>query len=641
MLKKYQTLNDLFIDQIEKEGYIRFINRKSEEKEISFSEFGVNIKKCLGLFQNLGFKSNDEIVINTKSNIKFLECFWAAILGGMIPVPVAVGVGEEHRKKLFKVLLQLKNPKLITDADVHSRLISLLQTKDEYFSLTDVVSQSIVNIEFQESGEIKHNDSEDVAFIQYSSGSTSEPKGIVLTHKNLTTNIHAIAEGLDLCDDDIGMNWMPLTHDMGLIGTHMTLFSYGLSQIIMDTELFIRKPLLWLVKTSEARASILTSPNFGYKHLLRAHKRKKIKDIDLSCVRLLINGAESISVTLCKEFLDEMSAFQLKEESMFPVYGLAEATLGVSFPKTGEKFRYINLDREALKNNNTCEESDVEKNSIPYVMHGKALRNCEYKIVDDAGKSLPEKIIGNIKIRGANVTKEIYQDKNTTNEIIDSDGWLSTGDCGAVIDNNLIITGRKKEIIIINGQNYYPNDIENIIIQGGNFDLGKIVACGAINKNTQNDQLLVFVLYKSDLKVFKSIAEEIRRIVIQQLNLEIDHVIPIKKIPKTTSGKIQRIKLSLDYQEGIYSDYLIDKQANTKIIKNDEVLRSLLEISNQHSKEFIIKEDDNLFDIGISSLTLTEIMMAIEEIYPDTIDLDTAFDNPTLKQISQIIKQNL
>ena len=641
MLKKYQTLNDLFVDQVEKEGYIRFINRKSEEEEISFSEFGKNIKKCLGLFQNLGFKSNDEIVINTKSNIKFLECFWAAILGGMIPVPVAVGVGEEHRKKLFKVLLQLKNPKLITDDDVHSRLISLLQTKDKYFSLTDIVSQSIVDIEFQKSGQINENEPEDVAFIQYSSGSTSDPKGIVLTHKNLTTNIYAIAEGLDLCDDDVGMNWMPMTHDMGLIGTHMTLFSYGLSQIIMDTELFIRKPLLWLVKTSEARASILTSPNFGYKHLLRAHKRKKIKDIDLSCVRLLINGAESISVALCKEFLDEMSAFELKEESMFPVYGLAEATLGVSFPKTGEKFRYINLDREALKNNSTCEESDDEKNSIPYVMHGKALRDCEYKIVDDAGKSLAEKIIGNIKIRGENVTKEIYRNENATNEIIDSDGWLSTGDCGAVIDNNLIITGRKKEIIIINGQNYYPNDIENIIVQGGNFDLGKIVACGAINKSTQNDQLLVFVLYKSDLNVFKSIAEEIRRIVVQQLNLEIDHVIPIKKIPKTTSGKIQRIKLSLDYQDGMFSDYLIDKQTNTKTINKDDVLNALLEISNQYSKEFIIKENDNLFDVGISSLTLTEIMMAIEEIYPETIDLDTAFENPTLKQISQIIKKNL
>lgn len=642
MLKKYNTLNDLFIDQINKEGYIRFINSKSEEEELSFSEFGANIKKCLGLFQNLGFKSDDEIVINTKSNIKFLECFWAAILGGMIPVPIAVGVGEEHRKKLFKVLLQLKKPKLITDDNVHSRLVSLLKTKDQYISLTDVVSESLVDIEFQDSGEIKENDPEDVAFIQYSSGSTSDPKGIVLTHKNLTTNIYAIAEGLDLCENDIGMNWMPLTHDMGLIGTHMTLFSYGLSQIIMDTELFIRKPSLWLDKTSEARASILTSPNFGYKHLLRAHKRKKIKDIDLSCVRLLINGAESISVTLCNEFLNEMSVFQLKEESMFPVYGLAEATLGVSFPKTGEKFKYINLDREALKNNNTCEESDDEKNSIPYVMHGRALRDCEYKIVDDVGKSLPEKIIGNIKIRGANVTKEIYQDVNTINEIIDSDGWLSTGDCGALINNNLIITGRKKEIIIINGQNYYPNDIENIIIQAGNFDLGKIVACGAINKSTQNDQLIVFVLYKSDLKIFKSIAEEIRRIVIQQLKLEIDHVIPIKKIPKTTSGKIQRIKLSLDYQDGMFSDYLIDNQVNNKVNNNnDDVLRSLLEISNQYSKEFIIKENDNLFDVGISSLTLTEIMMEIEEIYPETIDLDTAFDNPTLKQISQIIKKNL
>ena len=639
MQKKYKTLNDLFHDQAEKNGYIRFVEVKSIEHERQFDEFADEVYKCLGFFQNHGIKIKDEVVINTKSNHKFLIAFWAAILGGMIPIPVAVGVGDEHKRKLLKILNRLKNPTLITDDKVQERLVSFIESNDEHTDLIDSIENSVINIESSQNGQIYTSREEDIAFIQYSSGSTSEPKGITLTHKNLVTNISAIAKGLNLQSSDIGISWMPLTHDMGLIGTHMTLFSYGLSQIIMDTDLFIKKPLMWLQQTSKYRASILTSPNFGYKHLLKIHERRPLKDIDLSSVRLLINGAESISVSLCNEFLEKMKVFGLKKETMFPVYGLAEATLGVSFPETGKVFDFINLDRKSLINDGLCIESKSKNNEFLFMMHGKPIEDCDYRIVDDNGEEVPGNNVGNIVIKGDNVTKSIYQDKELSKNLYDKDGWLETGDCGAICNDQLIITGRKKELIIVNGQNYFPNDIEDVIIRGGSFDLGKIVAVGAINPEDTNDQLVVFVLYRSDLNTFKSIAEEIRRIVIQHLGIEIDYVIPIKKIPKTTSGKIQRTILSNNFIDGIYNDYIRTKRRITKIPdSSSDFLETLIAITNDYSKEFEIKENDNLFEVGISSLTLSEIMMAIDEIYPDKINLDDIFDNPTLKELSKLLQ---
>ena len=639
MQKKYKTLNDLFHDQAEKNGYIRFVEVKSIEHERQFDEFADEVYKCLGFFQNHGIKIKDEVVINTKSNHKFLIAFWAAILGGMIPIPVAVGVGDEHKRKLLKILNRLKNPTLITDDKVQERLTSFIESNDEHTDLIDSIENSVINIESSQNGQIYTSREEDIAFIQYSSGSTSEPKGITLTHKNLVTNISAIAKGLNLQSSDIGISWMPLTHDMGLIGTHMTLFSYGLSQIIMDTDLFIKKPLMWLQQTSKYRASILTSPNFGYKHLLKIHERRPLKDIDLSSVRLLINGAESISVSLCNEFLEKMKVFGLKKETMFPVYGLAEATLGVSFPETGKVFDFINLDRKSLINDGLCIESKSKNNEFLFMMHGKPIEDCDYRIVDDNGEEVPGNNVGNIVIKGDNVTKSIYQDKELSKNLYDKDGWLETGDCGAICNDQLIITGRKKELIIVNGQNHFPNDIEDVIIRGGSFDLGKIVAVGAINPEDTNDQLVVFVLYRSDLNTFKSIAEEIRRIVIQHLGIEIDYVIPIKKIPKTTSGKIQRTILSNNFIDGIYNDYISTTRRNAKTTDSpSDYLETLIAITNDYSKEFEIKENDNLFEVGISSLTLSEIMMAIDEIYPDKINLDDIFDNPTLKELSKLLQ---
>ena len=640
--KKYQTLIDLLFDQRGKPGQINFIDVNSTEMSISFDDLCSKAEYCLGYLQSTGMEPGDELIICTKSNVKFLITFWAAILGGIIPIPLAVGISNEHRSKILKIILNLKKPNLITDEKVKERLKIYIETETSHLNCKSIIDNAITDYTEIDKGIIHKVSCDDTAFVQYSSGSTSEPKGIVLTHTNLTSNTYAIAEGLKLTADDIGLSWMPLTHDMGLIGTHMSLLSRGLSHHIMDTDLFIRRPLLWMTKVNEYRASILTSPNFGFKHFLKVFKRKPLEKLDLSCIRMLINGAESISVDICEEFLSIMKVFNLKAESMFPVYGLAEATLGVSFPEAGKHYEYIDLDRRFLNDGEKCKRTATDKHKISLVKHGKAIRDCQYRIMSEKNQPLAEEYIGNIQVNGLNITQSIYRDPKKTKALKSNDGWLDTGDCGAIIDGQLIITGRKKEIIIVNGQNYYPQDIEETIIRGGNFDLGKIVACGAINQSSGADELLVFVLFKSELSVFKKIAEQIRRIISQDIGLEINHVIPIKKVPKTTSGKLQRLKLAQNYTNGEFNDILIKVPIESTLTNDSDnnALEKLLLITNEHAKEFTIKANDNLFEVGISSLTLAEIMMAIEEIYPGIVDIEDVFDHPTLDDLSNFINKN-
>jgi acyl-CoA synthetase (AMP-forming)/AMP-acid ligase II len=311
-----------------------------------------------------------------------------------------------------------------------------------------------------EHGEIYAATPDDVAFIQYSSGSTSDPKGVCLTHRNLCINIRAIVEGTGWNQDDVSLSWMPLTHDMGLIGYHLSVLAAGMNHAVMDTNAFVRRPLLWMIKASELRATQLCSPNFGYKHFLKLFERKGLPDADLSCVKLILNGAEPISYSLCEEFLDALAPYGLARTAMFPVYGLAEATVGVSMPEVGSEYSRIVVHRHSLRVGEPYQPADLDdEDAVSFVKVGTAIRDVDIRIADDADAVLTAGKVGNIQLFGGSVTERIYGDPQATASLFTADGWLRTGDVGVFVDGQLVITGRSKDIIIINGQNYYPHDL--------------------------------------------------------------------------------------------------------------------------------------------------------------------------------------
>jgi acyl-CoA synthetase (AMP-forming)/AMP-acid ligase II/acyl carrier protein len=641
-MQLYDTLIDLFAAVRGKERHIRFIEGEQDESNVTFAELWDRANGLLASLQSRGMQQGDELVIFSKSNESFVVAFWAAILGGIVPVPVAVGISDEHRHKLFRILSQLQRATLFTEHDLLERLLEFAgqQELSDISAILRSRSALISDVDPGGSGELFAATPDDLAFIQYSSGSTSDPKGVCLTHRNLCTNIRAIVEGADWTENDRSLSWMPLTHDMGLIGFHLSVLAAGMNHAVMDTNTFVRRPLLWMIKAAELRATQLCSPNFGYKHFLKLFERKGLPDLDLSSVKLVLNGAEPISYSLCEEFLDALAPYGLKRNAMFAVYGLAEATVGVSMPEVGKEFSRIVVHRHSLRIGEPYESAELGiDDAVSFVKVGRALRDVDIRISDDADQVLDDGKVGNIQLHGDSVTERIYADDVATAELFTADGWLRSGDCGVFVDGELVITGRSKDIIIVNGQNYYPHDIEELAAEVEGLDLGKVVVAGTKTQASRTEELLVFALYRRDLDTFRLLAEKVRIRIGEQTGLEVDHVIPVQRIPKTTSGKIQRAALLNAYLDGEF-DAVVAKMAPSDSFEpsdDDPHVAELELICHDYSKERRIGPDDNLFEVGVSSLTLTEIVLAVDERYPGKLDISDVFDYPTLREIAAFL----
>ncbi len=639
----YDSLTHILNDARDKARNIRFIDGAKNESTLSFMDLWASAVELLGELQHGGLQTGDELIIYTQSNRKFLIAFWAAVLGGIVPVPIAVGISDEHRAKLFRIMRQLRRATIYTDHELHKRLQDYARPRDYADIMEKLRSRALIdeNIGGGKPGEVVDAKPEDLAFIQYSSGSTSDPKGVCLTHANLTSNIRAIVEGTAWDASDRSLSWMPLTHDMGLIGFHLGVLAAGMEHAVMDTGLFVRRPLLWMRKASELNATQLCSPNFGYKHFLKLFHHKGLDGLDLSAVRLILNGAEPISWDLCEEFLNAMAPFGLKRTTMLPVYGLAEATVAVTIPTAGREYDRIIVDRHDIRVGRPYTAlADDDADAVSFVKVGRAIRDCEIRIVDDADKELDAKVVGHIQVRGANVTQGLYGEDR--GELFADGDWLRTGDCGAIVDGELVITGRAKDIIIVNGQNYYPHDIEDIIAKLDGLDLGKVVVCGVGPLKSRSEELLVFVLYRNDIESFRPLAGAVHEIVGSQAGLEIQHVIPVTRIPKTTSGKLQRVKLAEAYLDGEFDEAIRALSAatgDTQGLDDDPLVRELELLTREFSRERRIGPDDNLFEVGVSSLTLTEIVLAIDERYPGKVDISDLFDHPTIRELASFIRR--
>jgi len=647
-MNTFKTLVEAFNEQCQHMKTITYIEGKDKETVVSYAELK---KRALGLlahFQQRGLKQGDELIIFLKNNERFIDVFWACILGGIVPVPIAIGISEEHRSKLFKIFNKLKSGYIYIDANNLERLEKYAQAQSmqaEYDVLVtnSIGHDSIVNIDLSKQGQVADIKPNDIAFIQFSSGSTSDPKGVLLTHKNIITNVNAIAVGGGYSEQDCTLSWMPLTHDMGLIGFHINMLVWNMQQCIMATDLFSRRPLLWMQKASEHKVTILCSPNFGYKHYLKSLANKEV-ELDLASVRLIYNGAEPISVDICEQFLSRLAEYGLKHTAMFTVYGLAEATLAVAFPKLATDYCAIHLDRHALLMGDKVSIVEAaHADAASFAVEGPAVKDIEIKITDKNNNTLDAEHIGDIQIKGDSVTQGYYLNEEANATALTGDGWLNTGDLGFLYNNRLVVTGRTKDIIFANGQNYFPHDLESIAMQNEQLELGKVVVYGVSHPEQQQDELVIFILYRADINAFAVLANDVAKLVNSQTGLQVDTVVPVKRIPKTTSGKVQRRLLADDYLAGSFDDVLQSISQQQPSVSEAEDLtplqQQLLDICNEVIEEKTIGATDNFFEVGISSLTLAEIHAKIDEAYPDLIDVVDLFEFQTVLEVSKLIEE--
>jgi acyl-CoA synthetase (AMP-forming)/AMP-acid ligase II/acyl carrier protein len=631
--------------------HITYVEGDGVERRVSWAGLHQRALGILWHLQRLGAGRGDKLIIFLNNNEAFIDGFWAALAGGIVPVPLAVGISDEHRHKLLRIARKLGTPWLYTDQKTLERLGEFAAGVGEQALFDSLRGRAFLIDRLEDvdrPGKAIEASPDDVAFIQFSSGSTSEPKGVVLTHGNILANARGATEAARLTDRDVALSWMPLTHDLGLIGMFIMMFANQSPIHLMPTDLFIRRPLLWMTLAARKRATILASPNFGFRHLLKVLGERGTGEFDLSSVRLIFNGAEPISAALCREFLERMAPARLGRTTMFPVYGLAEASLAVSFPPLGRELRSLWLERGSLNVGEPARTAQAgTPGAVEFVCEGRAVPRCELRVVDAADRLLPERHVGHIQIRGENVTRGYFEAPQENAAGFTADGWLRTGDLGLIDGGELVVTGRAKEIIFVNGQNYYPHDLEAIAQAAPGLELGKVAATGCRPPGAETEELVIFVLHRGGLDGFVPIASEVTRRVNEHAGLEVAHVVPVSRIPKTTSGKIQRVALEQAFVAGEFAAPMAElsrlrDQAHAHAREAaTSVERRIKAIVDDALPGKRVATDDNLFEVGASSLTLIRIHEQLDQEFPGLVDLNELFDFPTVAELARHLEGKL
>jgi acyl-CoA synthetase (AMP-forming)/AMP-acid ligase II len=641
------TLTALMQANRNAERSITYLEGEKDLRRVSYAALHQRALGILYHLQRLGAQPGDKLILFLGANEPFIDAFWAGILGGIIPVPVAPGISDEHRHKLLRIARKVGDPFIYTDRRLLERIGSFATQAGETDTFERLRHRSFLVDELDDisrPGRPREARPEDVAFIQFSSGSTSDPKGVVLTHANLIANIDGATQVARFNADDVSLSWMPLTHDMGLIGFHLVMFANRVHAHLMPTDLFVRRPLLWLQFAAQVRASILCSPNFGYRHYLKVLGERPPGELDLSSVRLIFNGAEPISASLCEEFLARLAPAGLKRESMFPVYGLAEASLAVSFPPPGMPLRATRFNRHRLSVGRLLDSGSVaDLDALELVSVGRAIPHCELRIAGDDDAALADEHVGHIHIRGDNVTRGYFEAPETNAATFSADGWLRTGDLGVIHGGDLYITGRHKEILFVNGQNYYPHDLEALTFDLPGLELGKVVVAGVRPPAADTDALIVFVLHRGTVEEFAPTAHAVARRIGEHAGLEVTAVVPVRRIPKTTSGKVQRHLLEQEYLAGAHAADLAALSAlNAAHTGTDAphtpIERTLQEICEATLDGRHVELHENLFDLGASSLKLVAIHEQIDRRWPGAVDVTDIFDHPTIAEMARFIE---
>jgi len=631
----FSTLTAALDHRAGQPGFIGLIDGAHDRFDLRFSALRQSALKTLKGLQQYGVSGGDFVVLFVDDNRRFLQTFWAALYGGITPVPLAAGAGTGTLDKLLKVWRLLEGPAVVTTPELKSHIESYAAEQGVVALVQGCITGHLTAASEAEPAGVSASDR---AFVQFSSGATGDPKGVVLTHDNILANIRSISTASAYRHDEVALSWMPLTHDMGLIGFHLTMLCNGFDHYIMPTALFTRRPLLWLQQASETRATLLCAPNFGYRHVLRVIENKGIPPVDLSAVRLIYNGAEPIAPALVRQFLERLAPVKLKAQTMFCVYGLAEASLAVTFPEADTGMTTVWVERESLALGMTVRICDPGDDAVELVRLGQAIPDTDVQLAGEHGEPLGENQVGKVLIRGNNVTAGYHGNDAANARAFVRDGWLDTGDLGFFHQGDLVVTGRADEVIFVGGQNYYPQDIEALLVAGiSELDLNKIVAAPVRIDAMDTEGLGIFVLHRGDPESVAPLAREIVGLVSRELGIGA-LVIPVARIPKTTSGKLQRRSLAAACTAGEFDVAIaaLKSQDNgvDAMTGGSGTALVIRDICTEAVGDQAFGLDDDLFELGLSSLDLAQIFEAVEAHFETEIDVTDLFDHPTINRFA-------
>ncbi len=505
----------------------------------------------------LGIGPGDRIALIAETGAEFAACFFGAVYAGACPVPLPLPTsfgGRDAYVEQLSVQLQSCDPTLFLYpeelADYCASAAASTGFAGRTWESLDGVAPATGDLPSAKSG--------DVAYLQYSSGSTRFPHGVVVTHHALLDNLHAHAVGLSAEPDDRVISWLPWYHDMGLVGCFLSPLALQLSVDYLKTEDFARRPLAWLDLISRnPGSSVSYSPTFGYDICSRRmSSQTRAEDrFDLTRWRIAGNGADMIRPDVMQAFVDSFAGAGFKARAFCPSYGLAEATLAVSLMPPGEGIR-LELVEENELNGSEEDHGDRPRRFRAIVNCGKPVKGMEVEVRGPGGEILSDRSIGRVCVRGASVMEGYFRDPEATAACLSDDGWLDTGDMGYLSNGYIFIVGRAKDMIIINGKNHWPQDIEWAVEQLPGFKSGDIAAFAITGPSGEETPAVLVHCRVSDDAERGRLRDEIRERIRAITGLTpVVELVPPRTLPRTSSGKLARSKARNLYLSGEIQPY--------------------------------------------------------------------------------------
>lgn len=500
-----------------------------------------------------GLTAGDRVAIMLPTEENFFTAYMGVLYAGGVPVPVYPPFRrsqvEDHLRRQAGILNNAEAAYLIAADELRgigSILFGLVDTLKSIETVSSLANHGVLEMPCKA-------DEQTVALIQYTSGSTGDPKGVVLTHANLLANIRAMCEALQASSTDVFVSWLPLYHDMGLIGAWLGSLYQGVHVIFMRPLAFLADPISWLRTLSDYKGTLSAAPNFAFELCCKSIRDEDLHDLDLRSLRCLLNGAEPVSARTIERFSDRFSACGFRPEMMWPVYGLAENSVGLAFPPHAREPVIDRVQRTALTRDSLAVTTDAQDTTaLTFVACGQPIPRHQVRIVDHADRELPERAEGRLQFKGPSATSGYFRNAEKTRTLFSGE-WLESGDRAYVANGDIFITGRVKDMIIKAGRNIYPHEIEELVGELDGVRKGCVAAFASTEADAGTERLVLAVETRLDDPGDRQrLQERITSMCSRSLNMAPDVIalLPPRTIPKTSSGKIRRTATREMYEAG-------------------------------------------------------------------------------------------
>ncbi|MEU6019825.1 amino acid adenylation domain-containing protein [Micromonospora sp. NPDC047134] len=616
------------------EQVIVHVREDGTERTVSFGQLRDESLRVAGGFRAAGVSPGTPALLLADAGDDFQPMFWGALAAGLVPVPLPP---ETHRVRAVRQLL----------AD------AVVVTDPATAAVAEGLAGPVLRVADLRTGtpieELPTPAGEDLAFLQFSSGSTGAPRGVELTHDNVLANLEQARLASQAGPDDVLVSWMPYFHDMGLIGTHLTPLAVGLKQVRIPPLAFAKRPALWFTTAHGHRATLLSAANFALALAVRRVPAETLAGLDLSAVRCVVVGAEPISPRVWRSFLAHTQATGLNPAALRPVYGLAEATLAVTFPPPGEVAQPQVLDRAELSRG-VAVPTRPGPHAVELMDLGHPVTGCAVRVVDEGGRPLPEQRVGQIEVRGPNVARGYHRDPQATRDTF-VDGWLRTGDLGFLRQGRLCLTGRAKDVVFVNGRTFHAADLETVAVATPGLPGEVAVVVGTTDPGSGGERIVVFVPWARPPAEAAAVLAAVRGRVAEACGHDEVRVLPLPPgaFARTTSGKLRRRRMRDRYLAGDFADR--ERRWCTPVAEGPEVVAGPVLSAGRSGPqlEALVREvwarvlgrppatigpHDRFLAIGGSSLKAMEVLAGLEDALGTRLNPADLRDCPTVATLA-------